>query len=237
VETQTEHPVSLRTRDDARAALARAFEEAAVMPGTLLPHEILAELTEVAGRIVGEVLACKDGDALAGAGAGPALYLVEHSIDATVLGLSMGRRLAPRDALEELGTGLFLQDIGKLALPPSLVHHPGPLAPDEWELMMQHPRLGLEFLRDDTIPAQAKSVVRSHHERWNGSGYPSALRGEEIPLFPRIAAVADVFCAVTSERFHAHALPRHEGIDVIRAGAGSAFDPDVVDAFLDVARA
>jgi HD-GYP domain-containing protein (c-di-GMP phosphodiesterase class II) len=234
VETQTPHPLSLKTRDHARAALARAFEEAAVMPGTLLPHEVLNELTEVAGHIVDDVLA-HDDDPLAGNDAGPALYLVEHSIDATVLGLLIGRRLVPKDSLRELGTGLFLQDIGKLALPPSLVHHPGPLAPDEWELMMQHTLLGLEFLRDDTISAHAKSVVRSHHERWDGSGYPSGLLGEEIPLFARIAAVGDVFGAVTSERFHARALPRHEGVDLIRGGAGSAFDPTVVEAFLDVA--
>jgi HD-GYP domain-containing protein (c-di-GMP phosphodiesterase class II) len=206
------------------------------MPGTLLPHEILVELTEVAGRIVSEVLA-HDEHTLGGNGAGPALYIVEHSIDATVLGLSIGRRLVPEDGLRELGTGLFLQDIGKLALPPSLVHKPGPLAPDEWELMMQHPLLGLEFLRDDTISAQAKSVVRSHHERWDGSGYPGGLVGGEISLFPRIAAVADVFGAVTSERFYAEALPRHEGVELIRAGSGSAFDPRVVEAFFDVVRA
>jgi HD-GYP domain-containing protein (c-di-GMP phosphodiesterase class II) len=234
VETQTALSLSLATRNHARAALARAFEEAAVMPGILLPHELLTELTEVAGRIVDEVVAQGD-HALAGNCAEPALYLVEHSIEATVLGLSIGRRLVPQDALGELGTGLFLQDIGKLALPPSLVHHPGPLAADEWELMMKHPLLGLEFLRDDSIPARAKSVVRSHHERWNGSGYPSGLVGEEIPLFPRIAAVADVYGAVTSERFHARALPRSEAIDLIRAGADIAFDPTVVEAFLELA--
>ena len=206
------------------------------MPGTLLPHEILTALTDVGGRIVDEVLTCEHADALARDGAGPALYLVEHSIDATVVGLSIGRGLVPEDAMRELGTGLFLQDIGKLALPPSLVHHPGPLAPDEWELMMQHPLLGLEFLRDDTISSQAKSVVRHHHERWDGSGYPNGLIGEEIPFFPRIAAVADVFGAVTSDRFYAQALPRHEGVELIRAGSGSAFDPTVVEAFLDVAR-
>jgi HD-GYP domain-containing protein (c-di-GMP phosphodiesterase class II) len=236
VETQTPHPLSLRTRDDARAALARAFEEAAVMPGTLLPHEILTELTDVAGHIVNEVREQEGEFPLTGEGAGPALYIVEHSIDATALGLSIGRRLVPDDLLPELGTGLFLQDIGKLALPPSLVYKPGPLEADEWELMMQHPRLGLEFLRDDTISAQAKSIVRSHHERWDGSGYPSALIGEEIPLFARIAAVADVFGAVTSERFYAQALPPHEGVELIRAGSGSAFDPAVVEAFLGVAR-
>jgi HD-GYP domain-containing protein (c-di-GMP phosphodiesterase class II) len=234
VEAQTPLPLSLATRDQARAALARAFEEAAVMPGTLLPYEILSDLRDVAGQIVDEVMA-NGAPAHGGNGAGPALYLVEHSIDATLLGLSVGRQLVPEESLPELGTGLFLQDIGKLALPPSLIHHPGPLAPDEWDLMMQHTLLGLEFLRDDTISAPAKSVVRSHHERWNGSGYPSGLIEEEISLFARIAAVADVFCAVTSERFYAPALPRNEGIDLIRTGSGSSFDPTVVEAFLDAA--
>jgi HD-GYP domain-containing protein (c-di-GMP phosphodiesterase class II) len=235
VETQTPLALSLATRDQARAALARAFEEAAVMPGTLLPHEILTDLTAMAGRILDEVLTSENGDPLAGDAVGPALYLVEHSIDATVLGVSIGRRLVPGDALEELSTGLFLQDIGKLALPPRLVYNPGPFEPDEWELMMQHPLLGLEFLRDDTISPRAKSVVRFHHERWNGYGYPSGLVGEEIPLFARIAAVADVFGAITRERFHARALSRQDGIDLIRDGSGSAFDPAVVAAFLDVA--
>jgi hypothetical protein len=235
VETQTPPPLSLATRDQARAALARAFEEAAVMPGTLLRPELLAELKDVAERIVREVLE-QGGHALRGGDAGPALYLVEHSIDATVLGVSIGRALVPAESLLELGTGLFLQDIGKLALPPKLVLKPGPLAPDEWDLMMQHPLLGLEFLRDDAISAQAKGVVRSHHERWDGSGYPSGLVGEEAPLFSRIAAVADVFGAVASERFHASALPPQEGIELIRAGSGRAFDPAVVDAFLAVVR-
>ncbi len=205
------------------------------MPGTLLPHEILDELTEVARRILDEVLAGEAAHALAGNGAGPALHLVEHSIDGTVLGLSLGRRLIPRDSLDELGTGLFLRDIGKLALPPNLVHKPDPLAPDEWDLMMQHPLLGLAFLRDDSIPDLAKSVVRSHHERWDGSGYPNGLVGEEIPPAARIAAVADVFHAATRERFHAPAASRRDGVAIIRAGAGTAFDPAVVEAFLDVA--
>ena len=204
------------------------------MPGTLLPHEILTELTEVAGEIVHEVVSHAT-DALTGSGGGPALYLVEHSIDATVLGVSIGRRLLPDETLPELGKGLFLQDVGKLGLPPSLILHPGPLAPDERDLMMQHPRLGLAFFPDDSISDGARSVVRWHHERWDGSGYPSGLVGEEIPRFARIAAVADAFGAMTSERFHAHALPLQEGIDLIRTGSGSAFDPVVVEAFLDVA--
>jgi hypothetical protein len=236
VETQTPLPLSVGTRDHARAALARAFEEAAVMPGTLLPHEILTELAAVAHDIVDEVASAPDsafgyGFDL-GHGAGPAAYNVEHSIDATVIGLLVGRRLVPDHALEDLGLGLFLQDIGKLALPPRLVHKEGPLAADEWELMMRHTMLGLELLRDDTIPARAKSVVRSHHERWDGSGYPGGLVGQEISEFARIAAVADVYDALTSERYHAPAVSRHDGLATILAGSGTAFDPRVVETFL-----
>jgi HD-GYP domain-containing protein (c-di-GMP phosphodiesterase class II) len=236
VETQTPQALSAQTRDHARAALARAFEEAATMPGTLLPPELLTELTEVAGRILEEVLRQEDRAFSFGNGSPPEEYNLQHSIDATILGLLVGRKLVSQDALEDLATGLFLQDIGKLALPPGLVHKEGPLAPDEWELMMQHPLLGLQFLRDDAIPAGAKAVVRSHHERWDGTGYPSGLVRDEISLYARIAAVADVFDAVTSERYHAPAVPKREGVEIIRTGAGSSFDPVVVEAFVEAVR-
>ena len=203
------------------------------MPGTLLPHETLDELTEMAGRIHDEVMRLDDGDIVFGNGMPSWAYIVEHSIDATVAGLVVGRRLLDEAALRDLATGLFLQDIGKLALPESIVQKPGPLAPDEWALMMKHPLLGLAFLRDDSVSAAARSVVRSHHERWDGSGYPGGLIGEEISQFARIAAVADVFDAVTSERWHAAAVPAQEGAGIILAGAGTAFDPQVVDAFVD----
>ena len=206
------------------------------MPGTLLPPELLTELTEVAGRILEEVLRQEDRAFSFGNGSRPEEYNLQHSIDATILGLLVGRKLVSQDALEDLATGLFLQDIGKLALPPRLVHKEGPLAPDEWELMMQHPLLGLQFLRDDAIPAGAKAVVRSHHERWDGTGYPSGLVRDEISLYARIAAVADVFDAVTSERFHAPAVPKREGVEIIRTGAGSSFDPVVVEAFVEAVR-
>ena len=202
------------------------------MPGTLLPHETLDELTEMAGRIHDEVMRLDDGDIVFGNGMPAWGYIVEHSIDATVAGLVVGRRLLDGAALRDLANGLFLQDIGKLALPEAIVQKPGPLAPDEWALMMRHPLLGLEFLRDDSVSAAAKSVVRSHHERWDGSGYPGGLIGEEISQFARIAAVADVFDAVTSDRWHAPAVPAQEGAGIILAGAGTAFDPQVVDAFL-----
>jgi HD-GYP domain-containing protein (c-di-GMP phosphodiesterase class II) len=204
------------------------------MPGTLLPHDVLDELTGVAGLIVGEVGELDGADFQLHDRLQTASYPIEHAIDVTVIGLLLGRSLVPRDGLEELGMGLFLQDIGKLALPQRLVHKAGPLAPDEWELMMQHTVLGLQFLRDERITSRTRAVVRHHHERWDGSGYPDELAGAEIPLFARIAAVADVFDAVTSRRRHAPAASGRVGIDVLRAGAGKTFDPEVVGAFLEV---
>ena len=204
------------------------------MPGTLLPHEILAELTAVAARIVDEVTS-NGTELLPKGGSGPWAYIVEHSIDSTVIGIQIGRKLLPGESLEELGIGLFLQDIGKLALPEAIVQKPGPLAHDEWALMMKHPVLGLAFLPDDSVPAGAKSVVRSHHERWDGSGYPAGLVGEEASVFARIAAVADAFDAMTSRRYHAPAAPVPVAAEIVRSGAGTDFDPEVVAAFAEVA--
>jgi HD-GYP domain-containing protein (c-di-GMP phosphodiesterase class II) len=213
--------------------LARAYEEAATMPGTLLPNEILTDLRYMAWRILAEVVEHGEEALHAGKGSRPAAYNLDHPIDTTVVGVLIGERLLDDEALEDLGTGIFLQDIGNLALPPGLVHKEDPLEADEWALMMQHPLLGLAFLHEDTISPAARSVVRSHHERWDGSGYPSGLAGEEISLFARIAALADVFDAVTSQRSHAPAMDRRHAVELIRAGSGSDFDPVVVEAFID----
>ena len=231
-------PLSADTRADARAVIARTFAEAARMPGNLLSYELLEELTGVAKRIVAEVESLPDAPYAFADGCGPGAYNVEHSIDATVVGLLVGRHLfrgrQSSDLLLQLGLGLFLQDIGKLALPPEIVHKPGPLEEDEWELMKRHPELGLGFLRDEGIGLLAKSVVRSHHERWDGGGYPGGLAGEDTSQFARLAALADVFDAVTSERYHACAAPQHVGVEAIRTGAGSAFDPELAEVFCEV---
>ena len=242
--------LSVGTRTDARAVIARTFAEAARMPGNLLSYELLDELTTVAKRIVAEVEALPDAPYAFADICGPHAYNVEHSIDATVVGLLVGRHLfrtrgrldytgerrydVPSGLLLQLGLGLFLQDIGKLALPPGIVHKPGPLEEDEWELMKRHPELGLGFLRDEGIGLLAKSVVRSHHERWDGGGYPGGLAGEDTSQCARLAALADVFDAVTSERYHACAAPQHVGVEAIRTGAGSAFDPELAEVFCEV---
>jgi HD-GYP domain-containing protein (c-di-GMP phosphodiesterase class II) len=125
----------------------------------------------------------------------------------------------------------LLHDVGKLALPAKLTQKPGPLTAEEWELMRSHPRLGLELLRGDDFSPLVKAIVLRHHERWDGSGYPDGKTGTDIHEMARIAAVADVYDAVTSERPYATAKPAREGVRVILEGSGTLFDPDVVNVF------
>jgi hypothetical protein len=215
-------PLSNLTRRTAMAALERASADARSMPGNLLPHDCLDDLTAAARRIVAEVKGLPEAPYdLTGTG--------DRPIDAAVIGLLVGRRLElPDEALVQLGLGLFLQDIGKLALPPSIVAKPGPLDHDEQELMRRHPELGLDLLRDEDIGRDARTVIRFHHERWDGGGYPLGLVGEEIPLLARIAGLADVFAATGSQQ---------EGVAALRAGAGTAFDPELVEVLAEVAMA
>lgn len=228
-------PLSPETREHAREALARAFADAARMPGNLLCFERLDELLLAAKLIVAEIETLPDAPYAFADLCGPADYRVEHPIDTAVVGLHVGRRLLPNPKLlEQLGLGLFLQDIGTLALPPSIVHKQGELDEAESELMCRHPERGLGMLRDDRIGAQARSVVRSHHERWDGHGYPAGQLGEDTSWFARLAALAGAFDAVTSERHGAPAASQEAGLEALRAGAGSAFDPQLVEAFCEV---
>jgi HD-GYP domain-containing protein (c-di-GMP phosphodiesterase class II) len=200
------------------AALERATADSRSMPGNLLPHETLDDLTGAARGIVAEVGRLPEApyDLFAP---------VDHPIDDTVVGLLVGRRLGlDGDDLLQLGLGLFLKDIGKLALPAAIVQKTDPLDEAEAELMRRHPQRGLELLRNEDVSREACRVIRYHHERWDGSGYPSGLAGERIPLFARIAALAEEF--VTTSR-----------VDALRAGSGSAFDPELVEVFEDVAMA
>jgi len=170
-----------------------------------------------------------------------------ESIDVAVVGLLVARRLfhdngrlsgrrkrtfnGIDDALVRLGVGLLLHDIGKLAVPKEILQKPGPLDVDEWEVLKRHPQLGLELLTTDLIGYHAKAVVRSHHERWDGLGYPDGRRGDDIAQFARIASVADVYDEITSDRPSRAAVSPAIGYSRILDGAGSEFDPEVVDVF------
>jgi response regulator RpfG family c-di-GMP phosphodiesterase len=128
--------------------------------------------------------------------------------------------------------GFLLHDLGKIAIPDETLDKPGPLTRDEWALMRSHPQVGAEMLAGVTLlQGGGLDVVRHHHERWDGGGYPDRLAGDAIPIGARIFALADALDAITSKRPYRDALPWEQALDEIRSGAGRQFDPQVVQAF------
>lgn len=245
--------LSDRTREEATSALAQAFRAAPSVFGgekaTMAP-QLVDELERISAMIAADVSACGHAVLALADLASADLYTLQHSIDVTALGLLIGQRVFREKGwidyrgrrcferidkkLAQLGLGLLLHDIGKLAIPADVLNKPGKLDAGEWELMRRHPITGLELLPSDLVAAVSKTVIRSHHERWDGRGYPDGKKGSEIHQFARIAAVADTYDAVTSERPYREAAPAHVGVSVVREGAGSAFDPEIVETFLKV---
>src|SRR5829696_8180330 len=132
---------------------------------------------------------------------------------------------------EQLRYGFLLHDVGKVGIPEAVLNKPGPLDPDEWEIMRAHPLLGVQMVAGIKSLGSAVEVIRCHHERWDGKGYPNGLAGEAIPAGARGFSVADAFDAMTSDRAYRKALSFDQACQEIADGAGSQFDPMVVDAF------
>jgi putative two-component system response regulator len=148
--------------------------------------------------------------------------------------VAVARQLGWSDeALECLLHAAPMHDIGKIATPDEILRKPGPLAPDEWTVMQQHPLVGARILSgsDSEIIQLAEVVALTHHEKWDGSGYPQGLEGESIPLVGRIVAICDVFDALTIDRPYKSAYSPDEAFAILRQGEGRHFDPAVVAAF------
>jgi HD-GYP domain-containing protein (c-di-GMP phosphodiesterase class II) len=238
------------TRLAATRQIATAYEDAkrSLVNGRPLGKDATDALADVVAKILREIessgstalvlsdLACADA------------YTFQHSIDVTALGLLIGQRMFNEhgwldyrgvrqhirrdERLSRLGMGLLLHDIGKLAIGTELVNKPGKLTDAEWKIMRTHPRLGVELLRDTSAWCPlVQAIVLRHHERWDGTGYPDGRRETEIHEMARIAAVADVYDAITSERPYAPAAPAHAGVRAILEGAGTQFDPLVCEVF------
>ncbi len=126
-----------------------------------------------------------------------------------------------------------MHDIGKIGIPDSILLKPGKLTDAEWKIMRQHPLIGAKILGGSKIPLvrMAEVIALTHHEKWNGSGYPRGLKGKKIPLVGRIAAVADVFDALSTKRPYKPAFELEQSLDIIKSDSGSHFDPDVIEAF------
>jgi putative nucleotidyltransferase with HDIG domain len=159
-------------------------------------------------------------------------YTGKHAERVTGFAIEIARELGlPAPDAPEVEFGFLLHDVGKLAIPDSILFKPAPLTSEERALMSQHPVVGAEIMRDIEFLAEASKVVRSHHERWDGDGYPDRLAGEEIPLNARVFAVADVFDALTTNRPYRVALSFAQARAMIEAQSGRHFDPEVVVAF------
>jgi diguanylate cyclase (GGDEF)-like protein/putative nucleotidyltransferase with HDIG domain len=135
--------------------------------------------------------------------------------------------------IEALKAGALLHDIGKLAVPDYILNKPGALTPAEFDRMKVHTIVGAEILDRVGFPYPVVPVVRHHHERWDGRGYPDGLRGDEIPITARIMTLADCFDAVREDRKYRKAMTHDEAIAMLKEGSGTVFDPNVVKTFLD----
>jgi len=156
-----------------------------------------------------------------------------HTERVTALTLRLAEALGvPEEDLDDLRRGAILHDVGKIAIPDSILLKPGPLTEEEWRVMKLHPVYAYEWLSGIPFLKKALDVPYAHHERWDGSGYPRGLKGLEIPLSARIFAVADVYDALTSDRPYRKAWPKEKALAYIREEAGKQFDPEVVEAFL-----
>jgi len=162
-------------------------------------------------------------------------YTGKHAERVAAYAMEIARALGvPISDAPEIEFGFLLHDIGKLAIPDAILYKPGALTDYERALMAQHPLIGAEIVREIAFLGEAAQVVRSHHERWDGSGYPDGLAGEQIPLAARVFAVADVLDALTTERPYRPASPLSVAREMIVAESGKQFDPRVVEAFKSV---
>jgi putative nucleotidyltransferase with HDIG domain len=128
--------------------------------------------------------------------------------------------------------GALLHDIGKIIVPTEVLNKPGKLTDEEWLIMKRHPEAGLELVADIDFPGDIGAIIRNHHERWDGAGYPDGLKGEDIPFAARILCVADVYDALTTTRSYRPGLTHARAAEIMRASTGQ-FDPELLETFLD----
>ncbi len=165
-------------------------------------------------------------------------YTADHSERMAQWAETVARRMGcSEEEVREVRWAAVLHDIGKLATPDAVLRKPGPLSPEEWEVMRRHPVVGEEILKPVRRLVGVALLVRHHQERWDGTGYPDGLRGEQIPLGARILAVVDAYTAMTDQRPYRPARTHEEAVTELRRCAGTQFDPAVVSAFVQVLEA
>jgi putative nucleotidyltransferase with HDIG domain len=176
--------------------------------------------------VLGDVVATDDG------------YTGEHCRDVVELAVEVGRRLGlTAERLRNLEFAALLHDVGKVAIPKQIINKPGALDAEEWAVVRRHTIEGQRMLdRVGGFMSEVGSIVRAHHERWDGAGYPDGIAGEAIPLEARVIACCDAWNAMTTTRSYRTALSEDVATHELRANAGTQFDPAVVTATLAVAQ-
>jgi HD-GYP domain-containing protein (c-di-GMP phosphodiesterase class II) len=246
-------PVPDHIRIATEEAVSACFDAARAVAADLseLPVRALKQIEQAADNLIQALASCPEAalafDDLATADS----YTYSHSMRVATLGLLLGQRIDRIDGwvdyrgeirhdrmverMTHLTMGLLIHDIGKIAIPDQILNKPGKLTAEEWELIKIHPAAGASLLSSDRISPLTRSVVRDHHERWDGHGYATGLAGNDIHQFARIAAVADVYDAITADRPYQPANPPHVAVRAVREGAGTQFDPQIVHHFLHIA--
>ncbi|WP_245909257.1 HD-GYP domain-containing protein [Psychrobacillus insolitus] len=162
-------------------------------------------------------------------------YTVGHTFRVTMYALQLAEELQLKpEQLHAIAQGGLVHDVGKISIPDSILNKPGKLSNEEREIIEQHPLSGYEMCRDLGFMKEELSIIRSHHEKWDGSGYPDKLKGEEIDLLARIVAVADVYDALTSERSYRKAWSHSNAMNLLMKERGKHFDPKCVNAWISL---
>ncbi len=164
-------------------------------------------------------------------------YTYDHSrkVNAYAVALAEALNLAP-DEVSKISTAALLHDIGKIGISDKILGKNGKLTPEEWESIKSHPRLGANIVGNVPSLVPCIGSILYHHERWDGTGYPEGLAGEQIPLGARIMAIADAFAAMTSARPYRDAFSRKEVLKQLKQGAGTQFDPALVEVFINLVK-
>ena len=161
-----------------------------------------------------------------------------HSLNVTKYAMLLGRQLGLEDEeMRVLGQGAMLHDLGKIGIPDEILKKPGHLDHAEFERIKEHPRLTSEILAPLETSNYYSSIARSHHERWDGDGYPDGLNGENIPLLARIVAVADAWDAMTSNRVYRDGMSEKTALEILEKEKGwGQWDPHLIEEFIKVIR-
>ncbi|MEA1945818.1 MAG: response regulator [Thermodesulfobacteriota bacterium] len=160
-------------------------------------------------------------------------YTKQHSANVSKYAMSIANANGcSQDEIAKLNVSGNLHDIGKIGIPDSILLKPGRLTDEEYEIIKKHPVIGSNIIGHFGMWTDEQSIIRHHHERFDGKGYPDGLKGEEIPFLARILSVADVYDALTTDRSYRSKMPDHVAVKIIRENAGSQFDPKIVKIFL-----